>query len=81
MGAAGPKLYNFQNAKAFAFSDGASMVETGGTATDQLGLQGGLNAARDAVINGSKKAQDALTEANPKVQAVLDAWWKDNPNG
>lgn len=75
------KLYNFQNAAAFAFADGASMVETGGVSTDQLGLQGGLNAARDAVINGSKKAQDALAEANPKVQAVLDTWWKANPNG
>lgn len=75
------KLYNFQNAKEFAFSDGASMVETGGVTTDQMGLKGGLNAARDSVLNGSKTAQAALTEANPKIQALLDDWWKSNPNG
>jgi len=75
------KLYNFQNAKAFASSAGASMVETGGVSTDQFALKGGLHAARDAVINGSKTAKEALSAANPQVQAVLDAWYKDHPNG
>jgi multiple sugar transport system substrate-binding protein len=74
------KLYNFENAKAFAAADGASMVSTGGISTDQMALQGGLNDARDAVINGSKTAKDALAAANQQIQALLDQWWKDNPN-
>jgi multiple sugar transport system substrate-binding protein len=75
------KLYNFQNASAFAIAEGASMVETGGVSSDQFQLKGGLNAARDAVINGSKTAKQALAEANPLCQAVLDDWWKEHPNG
>jgi hypothetical protein len=45
-----------------------------------MALQGGLNDARDAVINGSKTAKDALASANQQIQALLDQWWKDNPN-
>ncbi len=74
------KLYNFQNAKAFAVADGASMVSTGGISTDQMALQGGLSDARDAVINGSKTAKDALAAVNPQMQALMDQWWKDHPN-
>jgi len=74
------KAYNFQNAAAFAAADGASMVSTGGISTDQMALQGGLNDARDAVINGTKTAKEALAGVNPQMQALIDQWWKDHPN-
>jgi multiple sugar transport system substrate-binding protein len=74
------KAYNFQNATAFAAADGASMVSTGGISTDQMALQGGLNDARDAVINGTKTAKEALAGVNPQMQALIDQWWKDHPN-
>ncbi len=73
------KTYNCNNAKAFAFSDGASMVITGGVSSDQFDVTGGLNAARDSVINGSKTAKDALAQANPLIQGILDTWYKNNP--
>lgn len=75
------KQYNIQNAQQFAISDGASMVETGGITTDQFALKGGLHDARDAVINGSKTAQAALAGAQTSCQSILDAFWRDNPNG
>jgi multiple sugar transport system substrate-binding protein len=75
------KLYNFQNAAAFASADGASIVATGGVNTDDFAARGGLNAARDAVIDGSKTAKEALAVANGQCQAVLDGWWKAHPNG
>ncbi|HET6316351.1 MAG TPA: hypothetical protein VFG86_07830, partial [Chloroflexota bacterium] len=71
---------NFQNAKAFADAEGATMVATGGVDTGALQLKGGQNAARDAIMNGSKTAQQALTEANKATQEVIDTWWKENPN-
>ena len=74
------QTYNFQNAKAFADSEGATMVETGGVDTGVLQLKGGQNAARDAILNGTKTAEQALAEANKATQEVLDSWWKDNPN-
>jgi multiple sugar transport system substrate-binding protein len=65
------KQFNFQNADAFNFSDGATMVETGPVAQDQLEVNGGLAAARDAIVNGSKTAAQALAQANPMVQQVI----------
>lgn len=72
------KTYNFQNAKAFADADGATMVATGGVDTGTLQIKGGQNAARDAIMNGSKTAQAALAEVNKTVQEILDTWWKEN---
>ena len=74
------RLYNFQNAKAFAEAEGAAMVLTGGVDTGSLQVKGGQNTARDAIMNGSKTAQQALAEANQATQEVLDSWWKENPN-
>jgi multiple sugar transport system substrate-binding protein len=73
------QTYNFQNAKAFADAEGATMVATGGVDTGVLALKGGQNAARDAIMNGSKTAEQALVEVNKATQEVLDSWWKENP--
>lgn len=75
------KAYHFQNTKAFAFIDGASVVYTGGPDESGIFVKGGLDAARDAIVNGSKTAAQAMAEVDQSVQAMLDAWWKDNPNG
>jgi len=72
------QTYNFQNAEAFADAEGATMVATGGVDTGALQLKGGQNAARDAIMNGSKNAEQALAEANKATQEMLDTWWKEN---
>lgn len=76
------KLYGFKNYEPWARTVGAAdMIETGGVSGNQILLQGGVTAAVQAIANGSQTASQAFSAANPRIQALYDAWWKANPKG
>ncbi len=73
--------------EAFNFTNGAAFVDAqiygdcvmvGGAGANFDAIKGAgapLVSARDAMLAGEKTAQEALTEANPGVQAMLDEYW------
>ena len=76
------KIYGFKNYEPWAKTVGAAdMIVTGGVTSNQILLQGGFDAATQAVGNGSQTAAQAYGAANPKIQALYDAWWRAHPKG
>ena len=73
--------FNFTNAAAFvdAQLNGYCVIVNGAGANfDALKAAGApLTVARDAMIALEKTAEEALTEANPGIQAMLDEYWAD----
>jgi hypothetical protein len=72
--------YNFENGKAFADAmrtGGTPVIAGAGANYDALAGSGApLAVAWDAMIFGTS-AEEALTEANPKLQEILDEYWAD----
>jgi multiple sugar transport system substrate-binding protein len=77
------KLYKFENGKAFAdaMRTGKNPLFAGAGANyDAIAGTGApLAVAWDAMLNGTS-AQAALTEAEPKLQKILDDYWKKKTN-
>lgn len=74
------ETYHFENAKAFADAmrtGGTPVVAGAGANYDAIAGSGApINAAWEAMMYGTS-ARDALTEANPLVQRILDEYWED----
>ena len=73
------KTYNFENGKAFADSMRTGMnplfAGAGANYDAVAGTGAPLAVAWDAMLNGTS-AKAALTEAEPKLQKILDDYWK-----
>jgi multiple sugar transport system substrate-binding protein len=74
------ETYHFENGKAFADSmrtGGTPIVAGAGANYDAIAGTGApINTAWEAMLYGTS-AREALTEANPLVQAILDEYWAD----
>jgi hypothetical protein len=72
------KTYKFENGKAFASAmrTGMNPLFAGAGANyDAMAGQGApLTVAWDAMLNGTP-AKQAITEAQPKLQKILDDYW------
>jgi hypothetical protein len=76
------KTFNFEHAEVYANAmaepkaHGAVVGGPGANVDAFYTPEGGLTAAWDAMIGQQKSAQEAMEELNPKLQKMLDEYWK-----
>jgi multiple sugar transport system substrate-binding protein len=70
------KAYGFANVQAFLQTQKTGSINlVGGVSETQVGRDGGLTDAFNDVMDGKATAREALTAAQPKIQALLDEYW------
>ncbi len=70
------KTYNFANVQALLQTQKTGSINVvGGVSEAEINRDGGLGDAINDIMDGKATATQALSVAQPKIQALLDAYW------